>query len=127
MDDVLARFSTGPNAGWLSEVQLPSTDVAETDKSIEVKMDVPGFKPEEINVEVQGNLLLISGEHKEEKEEKGKTFHRLERRAGSIRRTITLPTPVEQERVAAQCRDGVLTISLPKTEESRTKKIAVKA
>ncbi|MBX3444565.1 MAG: Hsp20/alpha crystallin family protein [Planctomyces sp.] len=127
MNELFGRFSDDwGDGGWMTEFRAPSMDLAETDKEIEVKVDVPGLKPEEINVEVQNNVLVISGEHREEKEEQGKTFHRIERRSGSLQRSITLPCAVQENKIVAQCRDGVLTITLPKAEEACRRKIPVK-
>ncbi len=126
MNDMLSRFSTDGDGGWLTGERIPSLDLSETNGQIEVKMDVPGVKPDEIDIEVRADTLHIRGEHKEEKEEQGKTFHRIERRAGSFSRSVTLPCSVDEEKVTAECRDGILTIKLPKTEESRTRKVKVK-
>jgi HSP20 family protein len=90
-------------------------------------MDAPGLKVEDIDVQINGNLLTVSGQRAEEKEEKGRMFHRIERRHGTFSRTITLPCAVNDEKVDAQYRDGVLRLTLPKTEESKAHKIAVKA
>jgi HSP20 family protein len=124
MNDLIGRFAGEFDNGVTIEV--PSMDLAETDSQIEIKMNVPGLKPEEVNVEVQGNTLVVTGEHKEEKEEKGKTYHRIERRSGSIQRSITLPCEVKEGQVAAECKNGVLTVVLPKAEQARTRKIPVK-
>jgi len=126
VDDVLSRFSTGWDAGGLTRERIPSIDLSETDNEIQVKMDVPGVKPDEIDIEVRDNTLRVSGEHKEEKEEKGKTFHHVERHAGSFSRAVTLPCAVNEERVTAESHEGVLTISLPKSEESKPRKVKVK-
>jgi len=126
MDDLINRFSAGWNTEWAGGVSVPSIDLTETDKSVEVRMDLPGVKPEEISIEVSGNTLRVSGERKEEKEEKGKTYHRVERYSGTFARAITLPCAVKDERVDAECKDGVLTISLPKADEAKTHKIKVK-
>jgi HSP20 family protein len=123
VNDLFNRFS-GEFDGELAE--LPSMDLAETDSQIEVKMDVPGYKPDEIDVEVQGNTLVVTGERKEEKEEKGKTFHQIERRTRSINRSVTLPCAVEVAKINAECKDGVLAVTLPKTEKTNTRKIPVK-
>jgi HSP20 family protein len=71
-------------------------------------------------------MLTISGERKDEKEEKGKTFHRVERHYGSFSRSVTLPSAVAEDKVDAQYHDGVLTVTLQKTEEAKSKKIKVK-
>ncbi len=81
----------------------------------------------EIDIQLNNNLLTVSGERKEEKEEKGRTLHRIERRVGSFSRSITLPCSVAADEAAAEYRDGVLKITLPKTEESKAQKIKVKA
>jgi HSP20 family protein len=105
---------------------VPEVNVAETDKAVEVTMELPGMKPEEVKVEILEGRLWISGEKREEKEEKGKTFHRVERRYGQFRRILPLPTKVEAERVEAQMNEGVLRIVLPKAAEARPKAIPVK-
>jgi len=125
MDDMITRFF-GDGRGASGEL-APLLDVSETENEIEVRMDAPGIKPENIDIQLQGNLLTISGNRSEEKEEKGRTYHRVERSMGSFSRTITLPCVVREEQVDAQYADGILTIRMPKPEESRRRKIEVKA
>jgi HSP20 family protein len=100
--------------------------VAETDAALEVTVELPGMKPDDFKVEVHNGNLWITGEKKEEKEEKGKTFHRYERHFGAFRRIVPLPTTVKAEKVDAIYRDGVLKVALPKTEEVKPKAIPVK-
>lgn len=126
MNDLFGRFSTDWDGGFLTGGRVPSLDLSETDGTVEIKLDLPGIKPDEVDIEVTADSIRISGEHKEEKEEKGKTYHRIERRAGSFSRSVTLPCAIDQENVAAESHDGVLTITLPKTEESKTRKVPVK-
>lgn len=125
MDELWNRFRMEMDgdrtpAGW-----LPSVDLSESDDAIQVRVDVPGLKASEINVEVNGNILRINGEHKEEKKEKGRTWHRMERRVGSFARTITLPDEVREDKVTAECQDGVLTINLPRSEAAKTQTVKV--
>jgi HSP20 family protein len=127
IEDAMSRMWENGNGGWPWATSIPSIDLSETEKSVEVKLDVPGVKAKEIDIRLNGNLLTVSGERKEEEEKKGKTFHRIERRYGSFSRSITLPCPVQEDEVAAEYRDGVLSITLPKTEDSKAKKIAVKS
>lgn len=111
-----------------SSVELiPRMDVAETDGAIEVQIDLPGFKPEEIDVEIHDNYLTISGSHTEEQkaEDKDRRYHRVERRSGSFSRSVALPCAVKQEEVNAELKEGVLHIRLLKSEEARTRKISV--
>jgi HSP20 family protein len=105
---------------------VPSLDLSENPNTIEVRMDLPGLKPEEIDIQLANGVLTISGDRKEEKEEKGKTFHRVERRHGSFSRSVTLPSAVAEDKVDAQYHDGVLTIALQKTDEAKSRKIKVK-
>lgn len=126
MDSMLSRYATDWEGGWLAGERVPSIDLSESDESLEVKMDLPGIKPEEIDIEVTGDTLRIRGERKEEKEEKGKTYHRIERRSGSFSRSLRLPCTVKEDKVAAEYHDGVLSIMLPKTKEAMTHKVKVK-
>jgi HSP20 family protein len=126
MEDLVSRFWGDGEEAWPTGRLIPSVDLSETPKALEVRVDLPGVKPKEIDIQVSGNLLTISGEKKEEKEEKGKTFHRIERYSGSFSRTMALPCAVNEDEVAAEYHDGVLTITLPKTEEAKTRKITVK-
>ena len=103
----------------------PHFDLSETDNALAIRMDVPGIKPADIDIQVSGNMLTISGERKEEKEEKGRTFHRVERRSGSFSRSVMLPCAVQEDKIEAKYADGVLVVSLPKTEEAKTRKIKV--
>lgn len=80
------------------------------------KMDVPGIKPDDITVRVTGDTVHISGKRNEEQEAKEKTFHRVERRAGSFMETVVLPATVKDENVQAEFHDGVLTVTLPKSD-----------
>ncbi|MFO0918809.1 MAG: Hsp20/alpha crystallin family protein [Planctomycetaceae bacterium] len=126
MDDLLNRFQSDWSGDRFPAITVPAADLSETDDSLQIRMDMPGLKAEEINIEVSGNTIRITGEHKEEKEEKGKTYHRIERRSGSFARAMTLPAQVKEDKVTAECKDGVLTITLPKTETAKTHRVTVK-
>lgn len=126
MDDLMARFWNGNQEEWFSTPFVPAADLAESDNALEIRMDIPGFEAKDIDVQVEGNVVTLSGQRKEEKEEKGKMFHRVERRSGSFSRTLTLPCNVNEDEVAAEYTQGVLTVKLPKCENSPAKKISVK-
>jgi HSP20 family protein len=111
-----------PAKGWFT----PRVDFTETPTHFEVKVDLPGLKPEEVKVEVRNRELWISGERKEETEEEGKTFHRIERRRGEFRRVLPLPTEVAEEKIEARVEHGVLTVTVPKSETAKPKTIEVK-
>ncbi|MFO0870634.1 MAG: Hsp20/alpha crystallin family protein [Pirellulales bacterium] len=105
----------------------PRTNVSETPEALEVTVELPGMKPEEVHVELRNHELWVTGEKKEEKEEKGKTFLRVERRYGEFKRVIPLPENVNAEKVAAEFREGVLKIAIPKTAETKPKEVQVVA
>jgi HSP20 family protein len=127
MDDLIARVWDGERErGWFEATFAPSVDLVEADNAFEVRMDIPGLEPKDIEVQVHGNAVTISGQRKEEKEERGKTFHRLERRSGSFSRTLSLPCIVNEDEVAADYTQGVLTVKLPKCEQEKPKRVTVK-
>jgi HSP20 family protein len=127
MDDLISRFWGGDGKTRDSQSLMAAVDVSETENAFEIRMDVPGMAAKDFDIQVQGNIVTLSGKRQEEKEEKGKTFHRIERHSGSFSRTVTLPCDVNEDEVAAQYSDGVLSLTLPKSEKSRVKKIAVKS
>jgi HSP20 family protein len=127
MEELFARTFGEEGNIFAADRITPSLDLAETDGVLEVRMDIPGMEAKDIDIQVNNNLLTVSGERKEEREEKGKTYHRVERRVGSFSRTVTLPCPVKEEAVDAQYKNGTLTIKLPKTEEAQARKITVKS
>ncbi len=129
MDHLLQNFfGEGAALPAAREGMVPRLDVAETDTEIEVTTDLPGFKPEEVEIEVRDNYLVVSGEHVEEKKENGndKKYHRVERRSGSFSRSVWLPCAVNEEKIDAQLKNGVLTVKLPKAVEAQKKRIAIK-
>ena len=127
MNSLFNRNLADWNGDWLTHVSAaPSLDLSETAESLQIRTDMPGISAEDIDIEISDNTIHISGERKEEQEEKGKTYHLVERRAGKFERTLTLPCAVQEENITAECRDGVLTVTLPKSEELRARKIKVK-
>jgi len=107
----------------------PKVDVNETDKEIKISAELPGMDEKDIDVSIQNDMLTIKGEKKEEKEDKGKDYYRMERSYGSFSRTIPLTIEVETDKIEAKFKKGVLSITLPKTAKAvaETKKIAIKA
>lgn len=126
MSDLRHRLMGDEVEGWFSGALAPSVDLSETENTIEVRMDIPGVKPKDIDIQMSGNVLTVTGERQEEKEEKGRTFHRVERQCGTFSRSLTLPTAVNEGEVAAEYKDGVLAITLPKSEEAKPHKVKVK-
>ena len=113
-----------PDSGWQ---WMPAIDVEHSDGNLVMRADVPGFKPEEISIEVEDEMLTISGKHEEEKEEKGKHFLRHERRFGSFSRSIALPAGVDASKISAKTRDGELEVKVPLPEEKKAehKKVTI--
>ncbi|UCG30706.1 MAG: Hsp20/alpha crystallin family protein [candidate division WOR-3 bacterium] len=103
----------------------PIVDIEEDNDNITVKAEIPGMSKDDIKVSVQSNILTITGERKHESETKTKTFHRVERSYGKFSRMITLPTDVDSDKVKANYKDGILSITLPKPEAVKPKQIDV--
>jgi HSP20 family protein len=126
MEGLMAKLFGEREETWPFGRISPSLDLTETEQTIEARLDLPGVDPKEIDIQINANMLTVSGQRKEEKVEKGKTYHRVERRSGSFSRSVSLPCPVKEEAVEATYRDGVLAITMPKTEEAKSRKIPVK-
>jgi HSP20 family protein len=109
-----------------SEKWWPAVDVAETDKELTIRAEVPGIDPKEIDVSITGDQLVISGEKKEKTERKGDGYLQNETRYGSFRRAIPLPEGIDSEHVDAQYANGVLTLTLQKTPVAAPKRIEIK-
>jgi len=106
---------------------FPLMNVTEDKNSYHVRAELPGLKADELDISVTGDTLSISGERKLPIEEENAQYHRREREAGKFSRIISLPSQVNTGKVEARCADGILTVVLPKAEESKPKQIAVKA
>jgi HSP20 family protein len=104
----------------------PAVDITETAEEFVVKADLPDLNKEDIKVSVEGDMLRISGERKQEKEEKNKKLHRVERYYGSFMRAFTLPDNVDGAKLQAKYTNGVLTVNLPKTEKAKAKPVDIK-
>jgi HSP20 family protein len=104
----------------------PAVDIQETDKEYLIKAELPEVKKEDVKVEVLDGVLKIEGERNQEKEEKGKKFHKVERSYGRFVRQFALPTEVEATKVQAEYKDGVLNVHLPKTAAAKPQTVEVK-
>jgi len=104
----------------------PAVDIAEQENEYVVKVELPGVAKDEVKISVESNILTIKGEKKQEKEEKNKNFHRVERSYGSFQRSFTLPSTVKNDKIDAVFNNGILTITMPKSEEAKPKQIEVK-
>jgi HSP20 family protein len=131
-DDIDSAFGRMMR-GWVSPVSFsefdwnPRIDVSESDDEIVVKAEIPGVDPDDVDISIDESNLIISGEKKQESEEKGKNFYRAERSYGSFRRSFALPSGVDVEQVKASSKDGVLSIVIPKSNVSKSRKVEVEA
>ncbi len=122
-DDAFTRPLSLRDGGW----SAPAIDMYQTDNDVVVKAALPGFKAEDVQINVTGEVLTIRGELKHEEEQKEKAWHLREQRWGSFERSIALPTDVVSEKAQADFDNGILIITLPKAEEVKPKTITVKA
>jgi HSP20 family protein len=104
----------------------PAIDIQETDKEYLVKVEIPEVRKEDVHITVEDDVLAVTGERKLEKEEKGKKFHRIERSYGTFLRTFTIPTDADGTKIAAEFKEGLLLVKLPKLEKPRPKTIEIK-
>lgn len=120
----LARSESGQNmlavADW-----APSVDISETDSAYLIKGEIPGVKKEDVKVTIQDGMLTIQGERRQEKEEKGKKFHRIECSYGSFARSFRVPSDADENSVKAEFKDGMLNVTLAKSEKAKPKSINV--
>jgi HSP20 family protein len=122
-DDAFTRPLSGRDGGW----SAPAIDMYQTDDEVVVKAAIPGFKADEVQINVTGDMLTLRGEMKQEEEQKDKAWHMREQRWGSFERSVTLPTDVKADKASAEFENGILTVTLPKAEEVKPKTITVKA
>ena len=132
MSDRLNRVFTRPAARTDGKEHLtvadwmPTVDISETDGEYLIKAELPEVKKDDVKVTVENGVLTIQGERRQEKEEKGRKYHRVERSYGSFVRSFTLPESVDEGAVKAEYKDGVLNLHLPKSEKVKPKAIEVK-
>ena len=108
------------NRGW-----VPPVDIQETTEGYKLHAELPGLTKDDINITLENNVLRLSGERKLEKDVKKETFHRVERTYGAFSRAFALPQQVNAEGVQAAFENGVLTITVPKAEQAKPRKIAI--
>ena len=104
---------------------IPPVDIVEENDRILLTAELPGFKENDIEIQMEGNLLTLRGERKSEVEKEGRTFHRVERSYGQFVRSFTLPNNVDREKIKASFANGLLQIELPKHEEAKPRQIKI--
>jgi len=126
MDRLIDQFFSMPTteqAGW----GLPMVDMYQTEEDIVVKATMPGLDPKDLDIQVTGDTLTLRGEVIREEIREGAKYHIREHRSQSFSRSLTLPSAVIADQANAEMKNGVLTLTLPKAEESKPKVISVKA
>ena len=121
-EDNVTRLMTEPGAGrpW-----APAVDILETEDAITLKADVPDVKIDDIDIRIENNTLTLRGNRKFEKDEKIKSWHRLERGYGEFVRSFALPNTIDSEKVAADYKNGVLAVTLPKKDAAKPRQVKV--
>ncbi len=127
IDDLFNSFFTDWGLPVSGMTRWPAIDIANQDNQYLVKAEVPGCKPEDIDISINGNILTISGEKKQEKEIQEKGYYHTERSFGSFRRDLNLAGDVDTAKIEAQYNNGVLTVKLPKSEKAKATKIKIKS
>jgi HSP20 family protein len=125
MFDSFFRSEIPEGTPLAASVWTPAVDIAEDDNGYVVKVELPGVNREQVKITMQDNVLSIRGEKKAEKESRGSSYHRVERSYGAFERCFSLPSNVKSDTIDATFKDGILTVSLPKAEESKPKQIEV--
>jgi HSP20 family protein len=126
MNRLFDRFfgSTSGN-GPTQRRWIPARDIAETDDSVVLRSDLPGVKEDDVQIEVKDGVLTVSGERRDEHEEKGEDFHRVERSFGRFSRSLSLPDGVDPDKVEANFDNGVLEVRIPKPEETQPTRVEI--
>jgi HSP20 family protein len=117
--------TTSGNGGSAPRRWIPAMDLVETDDHFVLKADLPGLTDEDVKIDVEGDVLTISGERKSEQEDKGDGYVRVERSYGAFWRSLTLPEGVDPEAVTASFDRGVLEVRIPKPEERKPRRVAI--
>jgi len=130
LSNVIERAIGVPNGEKKEAISVaewsPVVDITEDEKEYVIKAEIPEMKKEEIKINVHDDVLSVSGERKYEQEEKGKKYHRVERSYGSFMRSFTLPEDADGSKIAAEYKDGVLKLHLPKTDKAKSKAVEIK-
>jgi HSP20 family protein len=121
------RFLGGLPGPWREGDLWPTLDVTESRENYTVTVELPGVDKKDLDVTIEDDVLIVRGEKKKESEEKDESYHRVERSYGSFSRSLRLPGKVDPENIKAKFKKGVLTLTVPKPEEERGRKIEIKA
>lgn len=124
-NDIVDEFFNNASTNYRKDSFMPSVDVSETDTQFEVSVELPGLKKEDIKVDLEKGRLTISGERKFKNEEEGKNYHRVETQYGKFSRSFYLPDTIDEDSILAKYEDGILHISINKSDEKIKKQIEI--
>jgi HSP20 family protein len=114
------------DADFFAGAWAPPVDILEDANDLILRAELPGLKAEDVDIRIENNILTLRGERKSESKEDSANYHRRERSCGAFSRSFSLPSTVQQEKVAAEFKDGILQVTLPKREETKPKQISIK-
>jgi len=120
-DRLFGELADGRENAW-----VPAIDVVRDNGNLVLRADVPGITPEEVNIEVENDILTVSGEHEEKKEDKDEHYLRRERRYGSFSRSMALPPGVDAKKIKAKTHDGIVEVTIPLPKEAAKQKVQIK-
>jgi len=125
VDDRIRKFLGEESESESSSIWAPRVDIKENENSLVVHAEVPGMEKSDFNVTMKEGVLSISGEKKMEEKQEGENWHRIERVFGRFQRSFYIPTEVDESKIKANYKDGVLSVTLPKKEEAKKKEIPI--
>ncbi|RMF93915.1 MAG: Hsp20/alpha crystallin family protein [Candidatus Schekmanbacteria bacterium] len=124
-DEVFSRSHFYGDEDLTDGLWTPAVDIYETDDSVVLKAELPEVDEKDIEIKLEDNVLTIRGERKLENETKKENYYRMERAYGAFSRSFSIPSRVEQDKITATCKDGVLKVTMPKKKEAQHKKIPI--
>jgi HSP20 family protein len=124
-DQALSRTRTDDEEGLTASTWSPAVDIFETPDSIVMKAELPGVRRENIDIQVRENILTLKGERRFEREVNDENFLRMERSYGTFQRAFSLPAVIQQDKIRAVLKDGVLEVSMPKAEEAKPQQVKI--
>jgi HSP20 family protein len=123
----LIRWDPFRGMDTMKESWSPSVDIFETENEVVIKAELPGMEAKDIEIKLENNVLMLRGDRRFEKETKNENYHRVERSYGNFTRSFSLPAFVDDSKVNAEYKNGLLRIVLPKKEQARSKEIKIAA
>ena len=126
LDEAFSLWPQASSGDAVTSAWLPPTDVTEDKDGLEISMELPGVRAEDVKLSLENNILTVRGEKQQRSEQRTERFHRFERSYGMFERSFALPSTVEAEKIQARHENGVLFISVPKAERARPREIPVK-